>query len=94
MPHSCTQLQSIMERMVRRLPSPTDDELELPDDQYIEVATMPTTLRAAIRLFPEVRILTAEVQEFSVAIEVEGVLQNRNALPNETIDVVFLVDNG
>jgi hypothetical protein len=38
--------------------------------------------------------LTAEVQDFSVAIEIEGVLQNRYALADGTVDVIFLVDNG
>jgi hypothetical protein len=83
-----------MQRMARRFPDPAEDEPELPDDQSVEVATMPTTLRAAIRIFSEVKMLKAEMQEFSIAIEVEGVLQNRNALTNGTIDVVFLVDNG
>jgi hypothetical protein len=83
-----------MERVARRFPSPTEDEIQLLDDRPMEAGSMPTTLRAAIRIFPEVKMLTAEVQEVSVATEVEGVLHNCNGLANGTIDVVFLIDNG
>ncbi|KAH4175950.1 hypothetical protein HBI29_034530 [Parastagonospora nodorum] len=92
--HNCTRLRSMMERMATRLPTPVENEPELGEEQSLEPRTMPTTLRAAIRVFPEVKILTKDVQEFSVAIEIEGVLHNRNALSCATIDVVFVVDNG
>jgi hypothetical protein len=84
----------MMERMVTRLPTPVENEPELGEEQSLEPRTMPATLRAAIRVFPEFKILTKDVQEFSVAIEIEGVLHNRNALPCATIDVVFVVDTG
>jgi len=84
----------MMERMATRLPTPVENEPELGEEQSLEPRMMPTTLRAAIRVFPEVKILTKDVQEFTVAIEIEGVLQNRNALSCATIDVVFIVDNG
>ncbi|EAT86362.2 hypothetical protein SNOG_06531 [Parastagonospora nodorum SN15] len=92
--HNCTRLRSMMERMATRLPTPVENEPELGEEQSLKPRTMPTTLRAAIRVFPEVKILTKDVQEFSVAIEIEGVLHNRNALSCATIDVVFVVDNG
>jgi hypothetical protein len=55
---------------------------------------MPTTLRVAVRVFPEVKILTEDVQELNVAVDIEGVLHNRKPLPDTTIDVIFVVDNG
>jgi hypothetical protein len=53
-----------------------------------------TTLRAAVKTIPEVKVLTEERQEFTVAIELEGVLHNRNPLPDTSLDVIFLIDNG
>jgi hypothetical protein len=85
---------AIMERVVRRLSSSREDEPDPLDDQPLEAEPLPTTLRAAIRIFPEVKVLTADIQDFSVAIEIEGVLSNRNALLDGTVDVIFLVDNG
>jgi hypothetical protein len=55
---------------------------------------LPTTLRAAIRLFPEEKLVTKEYQELGVAIDIEGVLYNRTPLPDTGIDVIFMVDNG
>jgi hypothetical protein len=55
---------------------------------------LPTTLRAAIRLFPEEKLVTEEYQELGVAIDIEGVLYNRTPLPDTGIDVIFVVDNG
>jgi hypothetical protein len=83
-----------MDRMAKRLPTPVEDEQELPEGQAMVVDTMPTTLRAAVRTFPEVKILTGDSHEFSIAVEIEGVLHNSSTLPNATIDVVFVVDNG
>jgi len=64
------------------------------DVSSLTPTTVPTTLRAAIRVFPEVKVLTEDVEEFTVAIDIEGVLHNRKPLPETTIDVIFLVDNG
>lgn len=91
---SCSRLRAIMERMAERLPTPIEDEHRLPDDFTSIITTLPTTLRAAIRMFPQTKMLTQGEQELSVAIEVEGVLHNRRPLPNATIDVIFIVDNG
>jgi hypothetical protein len=56
--------------------------------------TSPTTLRAAVRILPEVKLLgDSEHQEFGVAIEIEAVLHNRKPLRDSSIDVIFLVDN-
>lgn len=77
-----------------RLPAPVENEREQREDQPSDTETLPTTLKAAIRIFPEVKILSEDVQEFSIAVEIEGVLHNRNALSCVTIDVVFVIDNG
>jgi hypothetical protein len=45
-------------------------------------------------MFPEAKVLTETVQEFSVAIEVEGVLHNRRDHLHAGIDVIFIIDNG
>jgi hypothetical protein len=92
-PTAATSL-AIMERVVRRLPSSREDEPDPLNGQPLEAEPLPTTLRTAIRVFPEVKVLTADIQDFSVAIEIEGVLSNRNALSDGTVDVIFLVDNG
>jgi hypothetical protein len=84
----------MMERMAKRLPTPVHDEQEPREDQSRGLGALPTTLKAAIRVFPEVKILSEDVQEFRIAIEIEGVLHNRNALSCATVDVVFVVDNG
>ncbi|KAF1831534.1 hypothetical protein BDW02DRAFT_505028 [Decorospora gaudefroyi] len=87
-------LGRLMARMARRIP-PTDREHEGPDLHVSEgPSEMPTTLRVAVKLYPEVKILTEDVQEFSIAVDVQGVLHNRKPLPDSTIDVIFLVDNG
>lgn len=55
---------------------------------------MPTTMRTTVRVIPEKRYLTESMEEIKVAIEVEGVLHNRQAHPDPAIDIIFLVDNG
>lgn len=55
---------------------------------------IPTTLRAAVRVFPETKILNEDLQEFTVAVDIEGVLHNQKPLSVTTIDVIFVVDNG
>jgi hypothetical protein len=84
----------MMERMAKRLPTAVEDEQELREDQLSGPEALPTTLKAAIRVFPEVKILSEDLQEFSIAIEIEGVLHNRSALTCTTVDMVFVVDNG
>jgi len=74
----------------KHIPAPADHE----DDASSLTPTVPTTLRAAIRVFSEVKVLTEDVEEFTVAIDIEGVLHNRKPLLDTTIDVIFLVDNG
>ncbi|KAF1911374.1 hypothetical protein BDU57DRAFT_565985 [Ampelomyces quisqualis] len=91
--HNCNRLREIMERMARRLPTPVENENELPDDQPPEAGLMPTTLRPTVRMFPEIKLVTEDSQEFSVAIEIEGVLHSRVTRQVPTIDVVFVVDN-
>ena len=83
----------MMERMAKRLPIPVENENELPNDELPEAGLMPTTLRPTIRMFPEVKMLTEGSQEFTIAVEIEGVLHGGVARQESTVDVVFVVDN-
>ena len=74
----------------KHIPAPVDHE----DDVSSSTPAVPSTLRAAIRVFSEVKVLTEDVEEFTIAIDIEGVLHNRKPLPDTNIDVIFLVDNG
>jgi hypothetical protein len=54
----------------------------------------PTTLQAAVRILPEVKLLSnSEHQEFEIAIEVEAVHHNRKLLRDSSIDLIFVIDN-
>lgn len=89
------KFSSIISRIAKRLPSPADFDPETSDAHVSDsTSLLPTTLRAAVRLFPQVKLITNEFQEFSVAIDIEGVLYNRKPLPDTGIDVIFVVDNG
>ncbi|CAO2655627.1 Nn.00g044300.m01.CDS01 [Neocucurbitaria sp. VM-36] len=90
-----TKFGSVMKLITRQLPSPIEDHLDTSDDHSSpRTSIIPTTLRAAVRIFPETKLLADEYQEFSVAVDVEGVLHNRKSLPDTTLDVIFVVDNG
>lgn len=83
-----------MGRIARRLPSPIEHRHEEPEAGNIATCEEnPTTLRAAVRIFPEVTQLSEEHQEFWVAVEIEGALHNRRLLQECTVDVIFIVDN-
>ncbi|KAG9187489.1 hypothetical protein G6011_05360 [Alternaria panax] len=88
------KLASVMSRIAKRLPSPSDLDDDVEAQMPGSKSLLPTTLRAAIRMFPETKLVTEEFQELSVAIELEGVLYNRKPLPDTSIDVIFVVDNG
>tara|TARA_R110002003_G_scaffold70_19_gene6510 strand:+ start:5401 stop:5844 length:444 start_codon:yes stop_codon:yes gene_type:complete len=90
----CSRLRAMMERMAERLPTSVEVDHESQEHQIHEAAAMPTTLRAAIRIFPQAKQLREDLQEINIAVEVEGVLHNRQTLVNATVDVVFVVDNG
>ena len=89
------KFKSLMDRFASHIPLPTERDQEVVDanapDSHV---TLPTTLRAAVRLFPEVKVLTEEVQEITIAVDIEGVLHNRRPLADDAIDMIFLVDNG
>ncbi len=92
---SAAKLTTLMEGMANRMPPPTDFDHDMSEAHVSDSnLLLPTTLRPAIRLFPQVKLLTDEFQEISVAIDIEGVLYNRKPLPNTEIDVIFVVDNG
>lgn len=89
------KIKSIMDLFTKHMPPPTDYEREVAD-AYVPDSplALPTTLRAAIRLFPDAKMLTEDVQEVTVAIDIEGTLHNQRSLSETAIDVVFVVDNG
>lgn len=91
---SCSRLRAMMERMAERLPSPVEVDHEHQERQLNEATEIPTTLRAEIRIFPQFKELREDLQVIDVAVEVEGVLHNRQTLSTPTIDVIFVVDNG
>ncbi|KAH7083172.1 hypothetical protein BKA63DRAFT_402981 [Paraphoma chrysanthemicola] len=92
--NNCSRLRAMMERMAERLPSPVDVDHEPQERQLNEATDVPTTLRAEIRIFPQFKELREDQQKIDVAVEVEGVLHNRQTLATPTIDVIFVVDNG
>lgn len=104
-PHACniansyraSVIGSVYSQAAEQHPSPLEFREELPTiSDTVSAAIRPASLlTAAVRIFPEVKILkTAEQQTFWVAIEVEGVQHNRRMLSDSSVDVVFLVDNG
>ncbi|KAF2874628.1 hypothetical protein BDV95DRAFT_604790 [Massariosphaeria phaeospora] len=69
------------------------DEPDLCGRRLSERNVPPPTLQAAVRILSEVNLLTAQdSQEFWVCVEVEGVLESYQQLPDTAIDVVFVVD--
>jgi hypothetical protein len=86
------KLGALMHKMGKHIPPTTDFGLEASEAQ-VSTSHLPTTLRAAVRLFPEVKLLTEEYQDIGIAIDIEGVLHNRKPLPDTSIDVIFVVDN-
>ncbi len=58
----------------------------------MNTSNMPTTLRAAVRIFPETKVISEDCQDLTIAVEVEGVLHNRRMRPDATIDVILLLD--
>ncbi|KAL6158850.1 hypothetical protein ACJQWK_04071 [Exserohilum turcicum] len=88
------KFKSFMNHFTKHIPPPTDHDREVPGTCMSDSSlVLPTTLRAAVKLFPEVKLLTEDVQEITVAVDIEGVLHNRRPLADSAIDVVFLVDN-
>ncbi|EUC35165.1 hypothetical protein COCCADRAFT_35269 [Bipolaris zeicola 26-R-13] len=89
------KIKSFMDLFAKHMPPPTDYDREVAD-AYVPDSplALPTTLRAAIRLFPDAKVLTENVQEVTVAIDIEGTLYNQRSLSETAIDVVFVVDNG
>jgi len=92
---SGNKLGTLMSKVGKHIPSPTEFDHEASEAQVSDSTShLPTTLRAAVRLFPEVKLLTEDYQDIGVAIEIEGVLHNRKPLHDTGIDVIFVVDNG
>lgn len=83
-----------MTRLAKRLPSPADFE----DDSSVGPITskhtpIPTTLRAAVKVFMEKKMITEDIQDIKIAVDIEGMPQNRRPLLDTAVDVIFLIDN-
>jgi len=90
-----TKFGSIVGRIAKRLPPPTEYEYEPLDGLKVgKTSILPTILEPAVRIFPGIEPLTKDIQEVDVVLEVEGVLHNRQQVSNDTINVIFLLDNG
>ncbi|KAJ4295502.1 hypothetical protein N0V90_007515 [Kalmusia sp. IMI 367209] len=90
------KIGTMMKQVAERLPSPLGNRYGTTTSQgQGSSSSFPTTLKPTISVLPEVKLLTSdEVQDFWVGIEIEGMLHNRLELPDSSIDVVFVVDNG
>jgi hypothetical protein len=87
---------AVCSQVAEKYPSPHDFRQELPSisDSAAGSYTSASVLAAGVRIIPETKILsTEEEQTFWIAVEVEGVQHNRRALADQSIDVVFLIDN-
>ena len=86
---------SVLARVVDRLPSSFAHRCEQEEAvTTYESETLPCTLKAAVRILPETKLLhTTENQDIWVGIEIAGVLHNRNVRVDASIDVVFVIDN-
>ena len=79
------------------MPPPSEPPRENPNIVRLSSASssLPTTLKAVVRVLPETKVLKSEdQQDFWIAVEVEGVLHNRRALHDPSLDIVILIDNG
>lgn len=83
-----------MKLITRRLPSPIAGHDNQYNDRTNKTPSMPTTLRAAVSIFSETKILTENSQEFDIAVDIEGVLHRPMPLPDTTFDIIFVLDNG
>lgn len=88
---------AVYSKAAKKYPSPLEFRQELPSisDATPNPASLfsSSVLAASVRVIPEIKVLTQdEEQTFWVAVEVEGVQHNRCPLPDQSIDVIFLVD--
>lgn len=92
---SATKLAPIVGQITKHLSSTIQYQHNRKECQLAaDSNALPTTLRAAVRILPEVKLLgNSEYQEFEIAIEVEAVLHNRKPLRDSSIDVIFVIDN-
>jgi hypothetical protein len=88
-------MRTLQTQVAKQYPSP-HEYYEAPgaiDSGTSNTNTSPILLSAAVRILPEVRVLSSEEQQtFWVAVEVEGVLHNRRPLTDPGVDVIILVD--
>lgn len=95
MSHRASMIQAVYSKAAEYYPSPHEFRQELPkiDDDAASTVPSKSTVAAALKITPEVKLLTEEDQSIWVAIEVEGVLHNKRPLPDQAIDVIFVIDN-
>ncbi|KAH9864429.1 hypothetical protein J1614_010363 [Plenodomus biglobosus] len=91
------KLGAFLGRLVQKFPHlpELEYEHESPDAQAAhDPCELPTTMHAAVRVFTDKKVLTEEIEEIDIAIDIEGVLHNRRSRQDTTVDVIFVVDNG
>lgn len=92
---SAAKIGNIVERLAQRLPQlPEYDQQALTFQAAANPQGLPTTLRAAATIFTSKKVLNAETEEIDVAIDIEGMLHNGRSLPETSLDIIFVVDNG
>lgn len=90
-----TRLERIIDRLEKRLPYLAECEPEQLDALVPYISSeLPTTLRTAVRVFAEKKVLTEGIEEMDIAINIEGVLHNRKPRRDGSVDVIIVVDNG
>ncbi|KAL5423095.1 hypothetical protein PMIN04_004161 [Paraphaeosphaeria minitans] len=93
--NSDISISSMIKQVARGLPSPLGNRHDMDVIETHEAPRMPSTLKTAINVLSEVKVLGSEQsQEFWASVEIESVLHNRRGLVDPNIDVVFVVDNG
>lgn len=91
------KLGAFLGRLVQKFPHLPELEYEhdSPDTQAAhDPGELPTTLQTAVRVFTDKKVLTEEIEEIDIAIDIEGVLHNRRSRQETMVDVIFVVDNG
>jgi hypothetical protein len=92
---SGSKIESVITRAAERLPCSFEQRRDYEEtDAQGDYESVPSTLKAAIRVLPETKLLqTFKHQEFWVGVEVVGVMHNRHDFANSSIDFVFVIDN-
>lgn len=88
-------VKAIIREAARWLPMPLEHHRVTEHLQEHMSSTTPTTVKAAIDMLPEVKLLQPDGdQDIWVSVEIAGLLHDSQKLSDPRIDVVFIIDNG